>query len=193
MMKTFITEEINKTCLLLSSFVSNTQLLQCVEDITNRCIAVLRAGHKILFAGNGGSAADSQHLAAELVVRLRYSRPALAAIALTTDTSILTAMSNDYSFDYIFSRQIEALGQSGDAFIGISTSGKSKNILEALCVAKAKGLVTIGFAGQDVTSMLKFCDHILSVPASEASKVQEVHITIGHIICTLIEEKLSGN
>ncbi len=170
----------------------DTALLNTVKAIAQRCIASLRNGGKILFAGNGGSAADSQHMAAELVSRLSYDRPGLASIALTTDTSALTAIGNDYSFENLFSRQVEALGRKGDVLIGISTSGKSPNILKAFKAARSLGMVTIGFTGKTAPMMAERCDLVLNIPSSETPKIQECHILLGHIVCSLIEEEMFG-
>jgi len=150
-------------------------------------IAALRSGRKILLFGNGGSAADAQHLAAELVNRYRRARPALAALALTTDTSILTAIANDASFEEIFSRQIEALGEPGDVAIAISTSGRSPNVVRAVETARRLGLRTIGLLGRDGGLVAPLVDVPLIVPAEETPRIQEVHITLGHILCDLIE------
>lgn len=191
-MNNLIQSEITKLAGLLLQIQNDTQLLQTVQEIADTCIAALQQGKKILFAGNGGSAADSQHLAAELVSRLRYNRPGLAAIALTTDTSALTAIGNDYSFENLFSRQVEAIGQAGDIFIGISTSGKSPNILKALDVARAKDMITIGFSGMQSPMMAERCNLMLNVPSSETPKIQECHIMFGHIICAVIEDVIFG-
>ena len=153
-------------------------------------IAALRSGRKILLFGNGGSAADAQHLAAELVNRYRRARPALAALALTTDTSILTAIANDASFEEIFSRQIEALGEPGDVAIAISTSGRSPNVVRAVETARRLGLRTIGLLGRDGGLVAPLVDVPLIVPAEETPRIQEVHITLGHILCDLIESAL---
>ncbi len=191
-MQSYIKAEIQKTQVMLQHILADQALLTVVEEIAQTCVAALRAGHKILLAGNGGSAADSQHLAAELVSRLSYDRPALAAIALTTDTSALTAIGNDYAFEKLFSRQIEALGQPGDIFIGITTSGKSPNILRALEAARARGLTCIGFTRQVAPLMAERCDFMLTAPSFETPKIQEAHILLGHIVCALIEEALYG-
>ncbi len=191
-MHPLIQTEIQKLASLLQQIQQDTHLLAVTEDIASRCLQALRQGRKILFAGNGGSAADAQHLAAELVVRLHYHRPGLAAISLTTDTSALTAAGNDYAFEQIFSRQIEALGQPGDVFIAISTSGRSPNILRALDVARAQQLTTIAFTGKHAPLLIDRCDAILHVPSSEPPKIQECHIMFGHIICGLIEDALFG-
>jgi D-sedoheptulose 7-phosphate isomerase len=191
-MQRYIQNEIQKTQTMMQHILMDQNLLDKVEKIASICADALRAGHKILFAGNGGSAADSQHLAAELVSRLSYDRPALAAMALTTDTSALTAIGNDYAFEKLFSRQIEALGQKGDIFIGISTSGKSPNILRALESARQREIVAIGFTGRTAPLMTERCDLLLNVPSTETPKIQEGHILLGHIICALIEEAIYG-
>lgn len=191
-MHPLIQQEISKTRSVVTMIENDLALQQTVENIATCCVAALRNGGKILFAGNGGSAADSQHLAAELVSRLRYDRPALASVALTTDTSALTAIGNDYSFENLFSRQVNAIGSKGDVLIGISTSGKSPNILKALDAARAKGITTIGFSGQSAPLMAERCDWLMSVPSRETAKIQECHIMLGHIICALIEEEIFG-
>lgn len=187
-----IKQELLKSQKLVQDLLSQEALLQVVDALAQRCVQSLRQGGKIFFAGNGGSAADSQHLAAELVCRLSYNRPAMAALALTTDTSGLTAIGNDYSFEHLFSRQIEALGREGDVLIAISTSGKSANILRALDVARAQGLVTVGFTGQYAPEMAARCELILNLPSSETAKIQEGHIILGHITCALIEDIMYG-
>jgi D-sedoheptulose 7-phosphate isomerase len=188
----YIKKEIQKTLSVIQQVEADTLLLETAQNIAQKCIAALRANGKILFAGNGGSAADSQHMAAELVSRLCYDRPGLAAIALTTDTSALTAIGNDYSFENLFSRQVEAIGQAGDVLIGITTSGKSPNILKALDVARAKGMTTIGFTGKSAPLLAERCDYVLNVPSTETPKIQECHIMLGHIVCALIEEDIFG-
>lgn len=162
------------------------KLLAVAEELT----ACLKSGNKILLCGNGGSAADAQHLAAELVGRFRKERQGLAALALTTDTSILTAVGNDFSFEEIFSRQVEALGNAGDVLVAISTSGTSKNVLAAIRKAKSLGLRTIGLLGNQGGQMAALVDHALVVPSSDAQRIQECHITIGHILCELVESSI---
>lgn len=152
------------------------------------CQTALNRGGKIVFFGNGGSAADAQHLAAELVVRYRQERPAMAAIALTTDSSILTACANDYSYDHVFARQVEALVRPEDAVIGISTSGNSPNVLAGLEAARRLGAATIGFAGRDGGKMPSLCDALLVVPSPVTARIQEMHIMIGHALCDLLEQ-----
>lgn len=191
-MHALIASEIQKLSELLTAVQQDNDLLMMADTIARLCIEALQNGRKILFAGNGGSAADAQHLAAELVSRLRYNRPGLAAIALTTDTSALTAIGNDYAFENIFSRQVESIAQAGDVFIGISTSGKSPNILKAIKAAKAVGALAIGFAGAYPDLMAEQCDAVLSIPSRETPKIQECHIMFGHIICAIIEDVLFG-
>jgi D-sedoheptulose 7-phosphate isomerase len=159
-----------------------------IDAVAAALIGALRSGHKLLFFGNGGSAADAQHLAAEFVNRFAAEREALPAIALTTDTSILTSIANDYDFARIFSRQVEALGQRGDVALGLSTSGGSTNVLEGLRAARARGLVTIGFTGAAGGAIGSHCDHLIAVPSPDTPRIQEVHIIAGHIICQLVDD-----
>ena len=163
-----------------------SKLVKVVEAI----IAALKAGNKILIFGNGGSAADAQHIAAEFVNRFVIERPPLPAVALTTDTSIITSIGNDYDFSEIFSKQIRAIGQSGDIAWGISTSGNSANVLKALEVAKKMGLVTVAFTGKDGGQIAKVADLSINVSSSVTARIQEVHITAGHAICDLVDIKL---
>lgn len=148
----------------------------------------LASGHKILFCGNGGSAADSQHWAAEIVGRFQKERAGLPAIALTTDTSILTAIGNDYGFERIFARQVEALGQTGDVLVAISTSGNSANVLAAVEVAKARGMKIVGFTAQGGGKLAEESDVILAIPSKITARAQEIHEIIGHILCEIVEE-----
>lgn len=163
-----------------------------IEKCAALFIETLRRGGKILFCGNGGSAADSQHLAAELVVRLRseFDRPSIPAMALTVDTSILTAGSNDFGFEEVFARQIEALGQPGDLLVAISTSGNSPNILRAIEAARAREMITVGLSGKDGGKMKNLVDLAIVVLSSSTARIQECHILIGHIVCQLVEETL---
>ena len=191
-MQNLIQGEIQKLATVLTKIQADSHLLKMVEDIAHVCTEAFKQGKKVLFAGNGGSAADAQHLAAELVVRLNYHRPGLPAIALTTDTSALTAIGNDYSFEHLFARQVEALGQAGDIFVGITTSGKSPNILRALESARARGLITMGFSGMQSPLLSERCDYVINVPSTDTPKIQECHIMLGHIVCALIEDKMFG-
>ena len=164
--------------------------IESIEDAVGLINKCLKSGGKILIFGNGGSAADSQHIAAEFVNRFYIERKPFPAIALTTDSSILTSIANDNSFNNIFSRQIEALGKKNDIAIGITTSGKSQNILKGLEASKKLGMKTITFTGQYVTKLKKVSDCIISVPSKSAPRIQEVHITIAHIVCELVEDGL---
>ena len=190
MIKTVFTQELQKSVELFQNLHSNQTVLQQVDNIVTMMIKALKNGKKILFCGNGGSAADAQHLAAELVSRFSFDRPALNAIALTVDTSALTAIANDYSYDYVFARQVEALAAPGDVVVGISTSGRSKNVLAALKTAKEKQAITIGFLGQNGADIGQIVDYQLNIPSFETPKIQEGHITLGHIICALVEQQL---
>ncbi len=152
------------------------------------CADALKRGNKIMLCGNGGSAADSQHIAAELIGRFQTERKGLAAVALTTDTSIITAVSNDYGFHNVFARQVEGLGREGDVLIGISTSGNSGNVLVAIEMAKSMGIKTIGLTGRDGGKIEQICSICLNVPAQVTARVQEAHILIGHILCELLDD-----
>ncbi|UUX52038.1 SIS domain-containing protein [Nisaea acidiphila] len=160
------------------------------SELTERCVAAIRNGGKLLFFGNGGSAADAQHLATEFTIRYVKDRPAIAAIALTTDSSALTAAGNDLGFDQLFARQIEALGKPEDVAIGISTSGTSPNVIEGLKAARRLGLVAAGFAGRGGGDMVGLADPLIVVPHDASNRIQEMHITIGHSLCGAIEIEL---
>lgn len=164
-----------------------------IAQAVNMLVDSYKAGGKMLLAGNGGSAADAQHIAAEFVARYKMERVSLPAIALTTDTSILTAIGNDYSYDYVFARQVEGLGNKGDVFIAITTSGKSLNILKAVEAAKKKSIVTIGLTGKDGGTLKDSVDLAIVVPSDVTARIQESHITIGHIISDLVERALFSN
>ena len=186
-MKEIIRNIIEESIELKRKFIKiNTDLIINAADKISDSIT---SGHKILLFGNGGSAADAQHIAAEFINRFRIERPPLAALALTTDTSILTSIGNDYSFDDIFSKQILALGRAGDVAIGISTSGNSKNVIKAIEVAKDKELFTIGFTGCG-GSLASLADIVFAVESDITARIQEVHITLGHIICELVDRNL---
>jgi len=188
----FVQGEFDKTLANFNAMAADAALRAQILQAVALCVGALRAGRKILFAGNGGSAADAQHWAGELVSRFYYDRPGLPAIALTTDTSILTAIGNDYGYDYTFARQVEALGQEGDVFVAISTSGHSKNILRALDAAEAKGVKVIGFtgAGAGGGDMAARCEICFQVPSTETPRIQEGHEFIGHLLCSLIESEI---
>ncbi len=191
-MKNYIISEYQKTLEVFEKILADDKLHKNIETVAEVCVKALRQGKKIMFCGNGGSAADSQHLAAELVSKLSYDRPALNAMALSVDTSSLTAIGNDYGYLYSFARQLDAVGQEGDVLIGISTSGRSKNVLEAIKIAKAKKIVTVGFLGEDGRDIGAMADYQVNIPSGETPKIQEGHIATGHIICALIEEDFFG-
>ena len=165
-------------------------MLATARAIAAAIIAALRAGNKLLIVGNGGSAGDAQHIAAEIVGRYKQNRPGYAAIALTTDTSALTAIANDYGFEQVFARQVEGLGVRGDVLLALSTSGRSPNILAALKKARARGLVTVGFTGARGAAMGTDCDHLLIAPSDDTPVVQQIHLAIGHGICDEIEQTM---
>jgi D-sedoheptulose 7-phosphate isomerase len=178
--------------LLMESIQVKEQILHTeiskILEISEAVIACIKKGGKVILFGNGGSAADSQHIAAELVGRFKKDRAGFAAVSLTTDTSILTSISNDYGYEIVFARQIEALGQKNDIAIGISTSGKAKNVIAGLKQAKKMGIKTVALSGQDGGELAKTTDISLIVPSSVTARIQEAHITVGHIICELVEE-----
>ena len=171
---------------------ADRKFIASILAIADQITRALRDGGKVMLAGNGGSAADAQHIAAELVGRFVIERAPLAAIALTTDTSALTAIGNYYSFDQIFERQLRALGRRGDVFIAMSTSGRSRNILAALKAARELGIATIGFTGTTGAQMHPLCDLALIAPADETALIQQIHITSAHAICELVERELYG-
>lgn len=166
-------------------------LIEATVRVARLVETALRGGNKLMLAGNGGSAADCQHIAAEFVSRFEFDRPGLAAIALTTDTSMLTAIGNDYGYEHVFARQLEANGRAGDVFIGISTSGNSKNVIAAVAAAKQRGIVTVALCGAG-GQLRELCDHALCIPSTHTPRIQENHILIGHVICALVEEWIWG-
>jgi len=167
-------------------------LLDTARKIADVIANALRGGHKLLISGNGGSAADAQHIAAEIMGRYKQDRPAYAAIALTTDTSALTAIGNDFGFEKVFARQVEGLGRRGDVLLVLSTSGRSANILTALKTARQQGLVTVGFTGAKGTAMAASCDHLLVAPSDDTPVIQQIHLTLAHGICDVIEQTLGS-
>jgi len=173
------------------SFVKKN--LKTIVSVVDLIVEAFHEGNKVMLFGNGGSAADAQHIAAELVGRFERERRGLPALALTTDTSILTAIGNDFHFDQVFSRQIEALARPGDLVIGLSTSGNSPNVLEAVRVAKERGIKTIALAGKDGGKLSRQADIAIVVPSQNTARIQEVHITVGHIICAAVDTFLAPN
>jgi D-sedoheptulose 7-phosphate isomerase len=186
----FIQQELEKAKRLVENVRTSPKIINQITEVAQACAEAFRGNNKMMIAGNGGSAADAQHWAAELVGRFYYDRPALPAIALTTDTSILTAVANDYEYEYVFARQIEAIGNAGDVLIAISTSGRSRNVIRALQAATAKNMITVGMTGGQGDEMKKFCTFCLQIPANETPRIQEGHEIVGHILCALIERML---
>jgi len=174
----------------LQAAIDDPTFVAAIGDIVEVTASAIGNGRKLLLAGNGGSAADAQHLAGEIVSRMNYDRAPAAALALTTDTSILTAIANDYGYERLFERQILGLGCPGDVFIAISTSGRSPNILRAIDAARERRIVTVGFTGRTGGEMPSRCDLCLRAPSDSTPLIQQIHITAGHIICGLVEERL---
>lgn len=189
-MKEYIVKHIADSINVKKAILNNGILLAQIESAASVIIKAYQNQNKTLIAGNGGSAADAQHIAGEFVSRFYFDRPGLASLALTTDTSILTAIGNDYGYERVFARQIEANGVCGDVFIGISTSGNSKNILEAIHVAKAKKIFVIGLTGDTGGLMADVCDICIRIPSSETPRIQESHILVGHILCAIVEKAI---
>jgi D-sedoheptulose 7-phosphate isomerase len=178
---------IRDTGRLLETMAADAALCDATAQAAALVVTALRAGRKLLLCGNGGSAADAQHWAGELVSRFYYDRPGLPAIALTTDTSILTAIGNDYGYDRVFSRQVEALGQQGDVLFAISTSGNSKNVIAAIEAARARGIAVVGFTGESGGAMAGLCDLCIRIPSPSTPRIQEGHEVLGHAICAMVE------
>ncbi len=187
-----IKDIINNAITTKQNILSNTDLLQTIENCVVLITQAFKQGNKLLFCGNGGSAADAQHLAAEFSGRFYKDRDALPAEALHCNTSYLTAVANDYSYDVIYSRLIQGIGNPGDVVIGLSTSGNSKNIVAALQQAKSKQMHTIAFTGSNSGLLTTFSDYVINVPSADTPRIQECHITIGHIICQLVEAQYFG-
>ena len=173
------------------ALLADEALTAKIAGIASLMVEAYRSGHKTLWAGNGGSAADAQHMAGELVNKFTFDRPGLPALSLSTDTSIITAVGNDYGFERIFARQVEAQGCAGDVFIGISTSGKSKNLVEALQACRDKGIVSVAIVGADPCPMDEY-DHVIHIPSRETPRIQECQTLIGHILCSIVEAELFG-
>lgn len=192
-MQNYIVQSITEGIRLREELLNDRQMLADIETVGNLIVRAFANNHKILLCGNGGSAADAQHIAAEFVGRFVTERRGLPAVALTTDTSILTAVSNDYGFDRLYERQVEALGAEGDILIAISTSGNSANVEKALVKAKAMGLATVGLLGRDGGRCKALCEYPFVVRHPESARIQEMHITIGHILCGIVDNKLSDH
>ena len=191
--RSYVEESFKQSIKVLTEITENEKIIDIVVNASEAVCTAYRNNKKTLFAGNGGSAADAQHFAAEFVSRFNFDRPGLPAIALSTDTSIITAIGNDYGYEKIFSRQIQASAIEGDVMFAFSTSGTSKNILEALRECKKKKVTTIGFTGKNNQAMIQDCDYCISVPSSVTSIIQECHGLLGHIICSYVEKTIFGD
>ena len=189
--RTAVAQMVRASIEVKQKILSDESLLDAIVAVSQRVEQVLRAGNKVMLAGNGGSAADSQHIAAEFVSRFEFDRPGLPALALTTDTSMLTAIGNDYGYEQVFSRQVQASGRAGDIFIGISTSGNSKNVLLAVEACKKMDISTVALCGQG-GKLREVCDQALCAPSTHTPRIQEAHSLIGHIICALVEDAIWG-
>jgi D-sedoheptulose 7-phosphate isomerase len=188
--KDIVGAHLKRSLVALERASQDAALRAAARDIAADIIAALSSGNKLLIIGNGGSAADAQHIAAEIVGRYKQDRPAWPAIALTTDTSALTAIANDYGFEQVFARQVEGLGQRGDVLLALSTSGRSPNILAALHTARGRGLVTIGFTGTKGEALGAHCDHLLVAPSDDTPVIQQIHLTFAHAICDEVEHAM---
>lgn len=187
-----IKQIISESIAVKNKILQDAVLLKTVEDIAAMMVAALKKGNRVYFCGNGGSAADAQHLAAEFSGRFYIDRDALPAEALHCNTSYLTAVGNDYSYDVIYARLIKGIGNSGDVLVGLSTSGNSANIVKAFEVAREKGIVTVGFTGETGGKMKPLSDYLVNVPSANTPRIQESHITLGHIVCQFVEEQYFG-
>ena len=187
-----IDKQIEESISVKQTLARSPHVISAIRQTAQRCVDVYCKNHKILIAGNGGSAADAQHMAAELSGRFNFDRPGIPAIALTSNSSAVTAIGNDYGYHKVFSRQIQAFGQPGDLFLGISTSGNSQNVLEAIDQSKISGLQTIGLTGAAPSAMSEMCDVCIQIPSVDTARVQECHILIVHLLCAAVEETLFG-
>lgn len=192
-MYNIIISQLESSYLTIKELLKDEKALELIKLAAEKCVDAYMNGNKTLWAGNGGSAADAQHLAGEMVSKFYFDRPGLPAIALNTDTSIGTAIGNDYGFDKLFARQVQANGKAGDVFIGISTSGNSVNVVKAVEVCKKMGIYSIALVGAKECALDTLADICIKVPSSETPRIQEVHTLIGHIICCIVEEKLFGD
>jgi D-sedoheptulose 7-phosphate isomerase len=188
----FVNKYLEESRQAQEDFIHSAVAMKAIFDCADSISDAIRSGHKLLVAGNGGSAGDAQHIAGEFLSRLFFDHAPLPAIALTTDTSVLTAVGNDYGYDHVFERQVLGLGQEGDIFLGISTSGKSRNILCALQAARSRRMTTLGFTGGLAGPMNEHCDHILCAPSTKTSVIQQIHIVAAHLVCGLVETRIFG-
>jgi len=190
-MKDTVFAQVEESIRVKQALLGDAAILEKIRDIASLLVSAYRSGHKTLWAGNGGSAADAQHMAGELVNKFTFDRPGLPALSLSTDTSIITAVGNDFGFDRLFARQVEAQGCPGDVFIGISTSGRSKNLVEALPACRAKGITSVAIVGANPCPMDDY-DYVIHVPSTVTPRIQECQTLIGHILCYIVEEELFG-
>ncbi|APH54820.1 Phosphoheptose isomerase [Granulibacter bethesdensis] len=186
----FLTRFLDASCKAMDAFAADEAARETLIRMGEDVCTSIRNGGKLLIAGNGGSAADAQHIAAEFVSRLMYDRAPLPALALTTDSSALTAIGNDYGYEHVFERQVTGLGQKGDVFLGISTSGRSPNVIRALQAAREKGIITFGFTGVAGNAMTELCDRLLLAPSPQTAIIQQIHITAAHMLCAVVERTL---
>jgi len=189
-MLSIVESQVRSSINVKTAVLESPELLAQIAQVAAVVTEAYRNNKKTLLAGNGGSAADAQHIAGEFVSRFYFDRPGLPSIALTTDTSVITAIGNDYGYEKLFARQVQALGNEGDVFIGISTSGNSPNVIKALELCKEKGIISVGLTGASGGKMAELCDYCIKVPSGETPRIQEVHILIGHIICAIVEEEI---
>ncbi len=188
--QTVIEKNLTASIQLKQTVLADKALLATINNLANQIVTAYQQKGKVLFAGNGGSAADAQHLAAELSGRYYYDRPPLSSEALHVNTSFLTAVANDYSYDEVYARLIKAIGNKGDVLIGLSTSGNSMNIVNALIQAKKQGVITVGFTGLGGGKMKAYCDVLIEIPSKDTPRIQECHMLIGHAVCEIVEQKL---
>ncbi|AHJ66002.1 Phosphoheptose isomerase [Granulibacter bethesdensis CGDNIH4] len=186
----FLTRFLDASCKAMDAFAADEAARETLIRMGEDVCTSIRNGGKLLIAGNGGSAADAQHIAAEFVSRLMYDRAPLPALALTTDSSALTAIGNDYGYEHVFERQVTGLGQKGDVFLGISTSGRSPNVIRALHAAREKGIITFGFTGVAGNAMTELCDRLLLAPSPQTAIIQQIHITAAHMLCAVVERTI---
>ena len=185
-----IKQQLESSIQVKKTILGDSDLLELIEATAQACISAFRSGNKVMLAGNGGSASDALHIAAEFVGRYERDRSGIAALALSANASTMTAVANDYGYEAVFQRQVQALGKQGDVFFGLSTSGRSPNVVAAVQECKRLGIVTVGMTGGSGGDMVELCDYCIRVPSDNTARVQEAHITIGHIICSLVERTL---
>lgn len=188
----FVNKYLEESSRALQEFIESDEDQKAIFGCASMITDALKSGHKLLVAGNGGSAGDAQHIAGEFLSRLFFDRAPLPAIALTTDTSVLTAVGNDYGYEHVFERQVLGLGAKSDVLLGISTSGKSPNVLRALEAARSRGIITLGFTGASPGGMKELCDHILCAPSAKTAIIQQIHIVAAHLVCGLVEARIFG-